>query len=108
MTTTPRGPAPRAAPLLGSLAVHAVLIALAAALPATYVAAGDGAADDDSPTVLAWIARPQPRHDEVVATPPAERRTQVPAPRHEFAEFIPVAYEEPVTPPRVEASPAPR
>src|SRR5262245_64712968 len=98
MTTTPG----RAAPLLGSLAVHAVLIAVAAAVPTSIVAAGGDARRDESPTVLAWIARPRPRQDDVVVTPPTERRSQVPAPRREVAEVVPVAGEDPVVPPQRE------
>jgi TonB family protein len=105
MTTTPRGAAPRATPLLGSLAVHAVLVAVAAALPTSFVAAGD-AQEDESPMVLAWVARHEPRQDDVVVKPPAERRAQVPAPRREIAEFAPVVLEEPVVPPHVDVSPS--
>jgi len=105
MTTTPRVAATRATPLLGSLAVHAVLVAVAAVVPTSFVAAGDGQ-EDEIPMVLAWVARHEPRPDDVVVTPPAERRAQIPAPRREFAEFRPVVLEEPVVPPHVDAPPS--
>lgn len=101
MTTSPRRTAPRAAALTGSLAVHAALLAVAAIVPTTLVAAGDPPAADGAPTVLAWIV-PTQHADDVIVTPPAAGRSTVPAPSREVAQIEPVLLDEPVAPPRVE------
>ena len=94
--------APRATALFGSLVVHAGLLAAAAVIPAIVVA-DDAPSADDGPTVLAWVARPQPRIEEVVVRPPAEPSAGVPVARREVPQLDVVLPEDPVVPPRLDA-----
>src|SRR5262245_10029727 len=100
MNTTSRRTAPRATALLGSLAVHAALAAVVAAIPATLVAA-TVPEPDDGPTVLAWIV-PEKRADDVVVTPPVVGSNAVPAPAREDFRVEPVVLAEQVDVPRAE------